>query len=190
MKNENNNKMLSQFLEKVNNCKNDVDLSYSSMNSKEYSLTFNDFYGFDEEWNELQGQIEDILNKESGVYGISTISVDFRDIEREALGGGIRANRALDAFHYDVAAYVAKCAVAMGGIDVLTFTAGVGEKSSYSRSEICKNLKLFGVEISEELNNVRGEEKEISTTKSKVKVFIVPTNEELMIARETEKIVK
>lgn len=137
-----------------------------------------------------RNEMEDILNKESGVYGISTISVDFRDVEREALGGGKRANRALNVFHYDVAAYVAKCAVAMGGIDVLTFTAGVGEKSPYSRSEICKNLKLFGVEISEELNNVRGEEREISTPESKVKVFVVPTNEELMIARETEKVVK
>lgn len=140
--------------------------------------------------NLTPNEMEDILNKESGVYGISTISVDFRDMEREALGGGIRANRALDAFHYDVAAYVAKCTVAMGGMDVLTFTAGVGEKSPYSRSEICKNLKLFGVEISEELNDVKGEEREISTPESKVKVFIVPTNEELMIARETEKVVK
>ena len=78
----------------------------------------------------------------------------------------------------------------MGGIDVLTFTAGVGEKSPYSRSEICKMLKIFGVEISEELNDVKGEEREISLPESQVKVFIVPTNEELMIARQTEKIVK
>ena len=135
-------------------------------------------------------EMENILNKESGVFGISNISVDFRDIEREALAGVVRANQALDAYHYQVAAYVAKCAVAMGGIDVLTFTAGVGEKSPYSRSEICKNLKVFGISISDELNNVKGEEKEISTPESKVKVFIVPTNEELMIAKQTEKIVK
>ena len=135
-------------------------------------------------------EMEHVLNNESGVYGISTISVDFRDIEREALGGSGRANRALDAYHYAVAAYVAKCAVAMGGIDVLTFTAGVGEKSPYSRSEICKLLKIFGVHISEELNNVKGEEREISLPESQVKVFIVPTNEELMIARKTEEIVK
>lgn len=140
--------------------------------------------------NLTANEMEDILNKESGVYGLSTISVDFRDIEREALTGGKKSKRALDAFHYAVSAYVAKCAVAMGGIDVLTFTAGVGEKSPYSRSEICKMLKIFGVEISEELNDVKGEEREISLPESQVKVFIVPTNEELMIARQTEKIVK
>lgn len=135
-------------------------------------------------------EAEDILNKESGVYGLSTISVDFRDIEREALGGGKKSKRALDAFHYAVASYVAKCAVAMGGIDVLTFTAGVGEKSPYSRSEICRMLKIFGIEISEELNDVKGEERKISAPESKVEVFIIPTNEELMIARQTEKLVK
>ena len=78
----------------------------------------------------------------------------------------------------------------MGGIDVLTFTAGVGEKSPYTRSEICKQLGVLGVEIEGKLNNVKGEEKEISSKNSKVKVFIIPTNEELMIAQETEKIVK
>ena len=140
--------------------------------------------------NLTANEVEDILNKESGVYGLSTISVDFRDIEREALAGGKKSKRALDAFHYAVAAYVAKCAVAMGGIDILTFTAGVGEKSPYSRSEICKMLKIFGVEISEELNDVKGEEREISSKESQVKVFIIPTNEELMIARQTEKLVK
>ena len=140
--------------------------------------------------NLTANEVENILNKESGVYGLSTISVDFRDIEREALTGGKKSKRALDAFHYAVAAYVAKCAVAMSGIDVLTFTAGVGEKSPYSRSEICKMLKVFGVEISEELNDVKGEEREISSSESQVKVFVIPTNEELMIARQTEKIVK
>ena len=78
----------------------------------------------------------------------------------------------------------------MGGIDVITFTAGVGEKSPYSRSEICKMLKIFGVEIDEQLNDVKGEEREISTPESQVKVFIIPTNEELMIAKQPEKIVK
>lgn len=135
-------------------------------------------------------EVEEILNKESGVYGLSTISVDFRDIEREALEGGKKSKRALDAYHYALASYVAKCAVAMGGFDVLTFTAGVGEKSPYSRSEVCKMLRIFGVEIDEELNNVKGEEKEISTPNSQVKVYVVPTNEELMIAKQTEKIVK
>jgi len=140
--------------------------------------------------NLTPNEAEEILNRESGVYGLSTISVDFRDIEREALEGGKKSKRALDAFHYAVAAYVAKCAVAMGGIDVLTFTAGVGEKSPFTRSEVCKMLKIFGVNISEELNNIKGEEREISSPESQVKVFVIPTNEELMIAKQTEKLIK
>ena len=134
--------------------------------------------------------VEEVLNRESGVYGISMVSVDFRDIEAEALAGGKHAKLALDAYHYSIAGYIAKCAVAMGGIDVLTFTAGVGEKSPYSRSEICKQLGIFGVEISGKANLVKGEEAEISSPNSKVKVFVIPTNEELMIALETAKLVK
>ncbi len=134
-------------------------------------------------------EIEEVLNRESGVYGISMVSVDFRDIEAEALAGGKHAKLALDAYHYSIAGYIAKCAVAMGGIDVLTFTAGVGEKSSYSRSEICKKLEVLGVEISGKVNLVKGEEAEISSPNSKVRVFVVPTNEELMIARETAELV-
>ena len=134
--------------------------------------------------------VEEVLNRESGVYGISMVSVDFRDIEEEALAGGKHAKLALDAYHYSIAGYIAKCAVAMGGIDVLTFTAGVGEKSPYSRSEICKQLGIFGVEISGKANLVKGEEAEISSPNSKVKVFVIPTNEELMIAQETAKLVK
>ena len=106
------------------------------------------------------------------------------------MAGGKRAKLALDVYHYAIAGYVAKYAVAMGGIDVLTFTAGVGEKSPYSRSEICRMLEVFGVDIEGRLNNVKGEEKEISSKNSKVRVFIVPTDEELMIAKETEKIIK
>ena len=135
-------------------------------------------------------EVEEILNRESGVYGISMVSVDFRDIEAEALAGGKHAKLALDAYHYSIAGYIAKCAVAMGGIDVLTFTAGVGEKSPYSRSEICKQLGVFGIEISGKANLVKGEEAEISSPNSKVKVFVIPTNEELMIAQETAKLVK
>ena len=135
-------------------------------------------------------EVEEVLNRESGVYGISMVSVDFRDIEAEALAGGKHAKLALDAYHYSIAGYIAKCAVAMGGIDVLTFTAGVGEKSPYSRSEICKQLGVFGVEISGKANLVKGEEAEISSPNSKVKVFVIPTNEELMIARETKKVIE
>lgn len=132
--------------------------------------------------------MENILNKESGAFGISQVSIDFRDIEAEALAGGRQAKLALDAYHYAIAGFIAKYAVAMGGIDVLTFTAGVGEKSPYTRSEICNQLGIFGVEISGKLNLVKGEEAEISTEASKVKVYVIPTNEELMIAKETEKV--
>ena len=132
--------------------------------------------------------MENILNKESGAFGISQVSIDFRDIEAEALAGGKQAKLALDVYHYAIAGFIAKYAVAMGGIDVLTFTAGVGEKSPYTRSEICNQLGVFGVEISGKLNLVKGEEAEISTEASKVKVYVIPTNEELMIAKETEKV--
>ena len=135
-------------------------------------------------------EIDNILNKKSGVFGISEVSPDFRDIEVEAAKGNEKAKLALDAYHYAVAGYVAKYMVALGGVDVITFTAGVGENGAETRSEICKKLSVFGVEIDEEANNVRGEEREISSANSKVKVYIVPTNEELMIARETARIVR
>ena len=131
-----------------------------------------------------------ILNKESGVYGISEVSVDFRDIETEALSGGKGAQLALDVFHYLTASYIARCAVAMGGIDVLTFTAGVGEKGPISRKAICEQLEFLGVKIDEQKNEIKGEEAELSASDSKVKIYTIPTNEELMIARETLKLVK
>ena len=130
-------------------------------------------------------RIESRLNKESGAYGVSSVSVDFRDIEAEAEAGGHHARLALDIFHDTVASYVAKCMVAMNGADVITFTAGVGEKGFLSRKAICEKLKVFGVELDEERNQIRGEEALISSDNSKIKVYVVPTNEELMIARET-----
>ena len=135
-------------------------------------------------------EMENCLNKESGVYGISGVSVDFRDIETEAISGGIHARLALDEYHYKVASYVAKCAVAMGGIDVLTFTAGVGEKGIISRSEICDRLRFLGVKLDGYRNQIKGEEAEISAVDSKVKIYVVPTDEELMIARDTKKVIE
>lgn len=133
-------------------------------------------------------EIEDILNKESGAYGVSRVSVDFRDIEAEAFAGGQHAKLALEIFHDTVASYVAKCMVAMNGMDVLTFTAGVGEKGQDSRQAICDKLKVFGVKLDEEKNQaIKGDEAKISSPDSKVEVYVVPTNEELMIARETMK---
>ena len=135
-------------------------------------------------------EIEEILNKKSGIYGISRISLDFRDVELDSLSGGHHAKLALDVFDYKVAGEIAKMAVAIGGVDVITFEAGVGEKGPLDRKHICEYLKILGVEIDDELNNVKAEEREISKPTSKVKVWIVPTNEELMIAKETYRLVK
>ena len=136
-------------------------------------------------------EMDKILNKESGIYGISELSLDFRDVERAYLAGEEQSVLALDIFDYIVAENIAKCAVAMNGIDVITFTAGVGERGAVDRKHICRQLKVFGVEIDEELNKqAMGEEMRISTPDSKIDVWVVPTNEELMIARETYKLVK
>ena len=133
-------------------------------------------------------EIENILNKESGVYGISGVSVDFRDIEVDAASGGKHAQMALDIFHDSVASYVAKYMVAMGGADVITFTAGVGERGQDSRQEICNRLKYFGIKLDEEQNQaIKGDEAKVSANDSSIPVYVVPTNEELMIARETKK---
>ena len=134
-------------------------------------------------------EAEEILNKESGAYGVSMVSVDFRDIEVDAESGGHHAKLALDIFHDTVASYIAKCMVAMNGVDVITFTAGVGEKGPLSRKAICEKLEFFGVKIDEEKNKTRGEEAEISSKDSKIKVYTIPTNEELMIARDTKDLI-
>ncbi len=130
-------------------------------------------------------ELNSILNKKSGVYGISRVSMDFRDVETESLSGGYHAKLALDVFHYSVASYIAKCVMAMQGIDVLTFTAGVGEKGPLSRKAICEQLEFLGIKIDNEKNEIKGKEAEISKDSSKVKIYTIPTNEELMIAKET-----
>jgi acetate kinase len=135
-------------------------------------------------------EIEAILNKESGVLGISGVSPDFRDIEKEADEGNKRAILARKAYCYLVAQYIAKYGVAMNGIDVIAFTAGIGENQINIRKMICENLEWLGVKIDLEKNNARGEEIEISTKDSKIKVWVVPTNEELVIARDTKQIVE
>ena len=135
-------------------------------------------------------EIDTILNKESGVYGISGISVDFRDIEDAEKSGNERAKLAMDNYNYLVASYIARCVVAMNGVDVIVFTAGIGENGKDTRAAVCNQLAFLGVKIDDEANNVRGEEKEISASDSKVKVYVVPTNEELMIAKETLALVK
>ena len=139
--------------------------------------------------NHTPDEMDEILNKKSGVYGISEISVDFRDIEAEANDGDRNAKMALENFAYNVAQYVAKYAVSMGGFDVLTFTAGVGEKGPMSRKQICDYLKFFGVQLDYDKNEIRNQEVEITGKDSKVRIFVIPTNEELLIARETKKLV-
>ena len=136
-------------------------------------------------------EMEDILNKRSGAYGISGVSVDFRDIEAEANSGDERAKLSLDVFHELVASYIAKCAVAMNGIDVITFAAGVGEKGQDSRQAICEKLEFLGVKLDKEKNQeIRNVEAKISSNESKIQVYVVPTNEELMIAKETRDIIE
>ena len=136
-------------------------------------------------------EMENVLNKESGVYGVSRVSMDFRDIEQEANAGGHHAKLALKIFHNTVAGYIIKCIVAMGGIDVLTFTAGVGEKGQDSREAICEGLNIFGIKLDKEKNQmIKGQEAKVSSEDSKVIVYVVPTNEELMIAKETMKHLK
>lgn len=135
-------------------------------------------------------EITEILNKESGVYGISEVTPDFRDIEEAAANGNEKAILALDLYAYLVAQFIAKYIVSMGGLDTIVFTAGVGERGPETRRDICNYLKCFGVEIDEKINDCKGKELKISTENSKVSVYVVPTNEELMIARETLELIK
>ena len=135
-------------------------------------------------------EMDRILNKESVAFGISGISPDIRDIEAAAKEGNKRAELALKAYDLNIAHYIAKYAVSMGGVDVIVFTAGVGENQKYRRMGICNHLKFMGVNLDEEKNEVRSEEAEISTNDSNVKVYVIPTNEELVIARDTLNLVK
>ena len=135
-------------------------------------------------------EMESILNKKSGVSGISGLAPDFRIIEQAANEGNERAQIAMSSFKYAIASYIAKYAVAMNGIDYIIFTGGVGENQILIRKGICEQLTFMGVEIDEDLNNMRGEEKLISKADSKVKVYVIPTNEELMIAKETKRLIK
>ena len=138
--------------------------------------------------NHTPDEMDEILNKKSGVYGISEVSVDFRDIESEAADGDKNAIMALDNFAYHVAQYIAKYMVSMGGVDNIVFTAGVGENQINRRAGICKKLEFLGVKLDVAKNQTKGEEIEISAPDSKIKVWVIPTNEELVIARETMKL--
>ena len=130
-----------------------------------------------------------ILNKKSGVFGVSGVSSDFRDLDSAAENGNERAALALDMFHYWVAKVAGSYVAAMNGVDAIIFTAGIGENSKDTRAAIAEYFGYLGVKIDAEANSKRGEDIMISTPDSKVKVFVIPTNEELVIARDTRDII-
>lgn len=135
-------------------------------------------------------EVMTVLNKESGVYGLSGVSSDFRDLENAAADGNERAQLAQDVFGYRVAKYIGAYTAAMNGVDALVFTAGLGENNHIMREYICSYLGYLGVEIDVKENAVRSVEKVVSSGNSKVKVMVIPTNEELAIARETVELLK
>ena len=134
--------------------------------------------------------VDKLMNKESGVYGMTGISSDFRDISTAAAEGNQKAIDALDAYHKRVKKYIGAYAAEMNGVDAIVFTAGLGENGIDDRLAIASNLEVLGVKMDAEANNVRGKETVISAADSKVKVLLIPTNEELMIARDTLELVK
>ena len=140
----------------------------------------------------IHGQeMADYLNKKSGLLGISGVSSDKRDVEKAAAEGNARAKLASDMLNYQIKKYVGAYAAAMGGIDCLVFTGGIGENDGYVRSEVCKNMEFLGISIDAEKNKLRGLDiNDITGEGSRVKVLVVCTNEELMIARDTKALVE
>ncbi|WP_302511650.1 acetate/propionate family kinase [uncultured Megasphaera sp.] len=134
-------------------------------------------------------EMDTLMNKKSGVLGISGVSSDFRDLGQAAAEGNERAQLALDMFHYQVRKKIGAFAAAMGGVDVITFTAGVGENGIEDRAAIAEGLEYLGAKLDPQRNNVRGKDALISTDDSTVKMYVIPTNEEIMIARDTKDIV-
>ena len=134
--------------------------------------------------------VMDVLNKKSGVQGLSCLSSDFRDLEAAYEEGNEMAINALEVFSYRVAKYIGAYAAAMNGVDAIAFTAGIGENTQIVRKQVLDYLGYLGVGVDDAANTVRGEDKVISTPDSKVKVCVIPTNEELAIARETVALVK
>ncbi len=136
-------------------------------------------------------EVMNILNKQSGVLGLSgNFSSDFRDLESAYRAGEDKGIRTMKAFAYRVAKYVGAYVAVMNGVDAICFTAGIGENAPLVRSMVCERLGYLGITLDEEQNGKRGEELEITTPDSKTKVLVIPTNEELAIARETYALVK
>lgn len=133
-------------------------------------------------------EVDNLMNKQSGVLGLSGVSSDFRDIEDSAKKGNERAALALDVYNYRVREMIGAYAAGMGGVDAIVFTAGLGENAIETRADICRGLEFLGIEIDDAKNNVRGKSTEVSKDGAKVKVFVIPTNEELVIARDTKEL--
>ena len=131
-----------------------------------------------------------VLNKKSGVLGVSGVYSDFRDLEAAAPQGNQRAQLALDVFDYSVKKFIGSYAAAMGGVDAIIFTAGVGENGPDTRANVVSGLEFMGVKIDPEKNNTRGKEVDVATDDSKVRILVIPTNEELMIAMDTAAITR
>lgn len=134
--------------------------------------------------------VNDLMNKQSGVFGISGLSSDFRDLESAAENGDEKAQLALDMFAYTVKRYVGAYAAVMGGVDAIVFTAGIGENTAMMRAMITEGLEFMGIKIDAEKNKVRGEEKDISADDATVKTLVIPTDEEMMIALDTARLAK
>ena len=135
-------------------------------------------------------EVEKILNKESGLLGVSGISNDYREIRKAAAEGNERAQLALDLFYHRVKKYIGAYTAVMGGVDTIVFTGGCGENEATARAGIISRMDFLGIKICEQANQVRCQEQEVSTPDSEVKVFVIPTNEELVIARETADLVE
>lgn len=133
--------------------------------------------------------MDKVMNKQSGVFGLSGVSSDFRDVEEAANGGNKQAKEALEVYAHRVKAYIGSYIAEMGGVDAIVFTAGLGENGITMRKTICSGLEGLGIELCDEKNNVRGKDTVISKDSSKVKILLIPTNEELMIAKDTVEIV-
>ena len=133
-------------------------------------------------------EVLDMLNKKSGVLGLSGVSSDFRDLETAEKEGNEKAKNALDVFAYRVAGYVGRYACGMNGVDAIVFTAGIGENDTGIRAKVCAYLEWLGAEIDPELNGKRGQALDISKGNAKTRVLVIPTNEELVIARDTKNI--
>jgi acetate kinase len=132
--------------------------------------------------------VNDLMNKKSGVLGLSGVSSDFRDIENAVKEGNERAALALEVYNYKVRQMIGAYAASMGGVDAVVFTAGLGENAPDTRLEICKGLEFLGIKVDAEKNNVRGKAVDVSAADATVKVFVIPTNEELVIARDTQEL--